>query len=179
MSKKNILENKNMKQIKYLFFLILLIFLISNCFSKDDEYSKYLGAEYYKLNELKAFKDFKCQQSRTVEGLYKSKFGLDHYKKDNINLIIFDEIVRYDKGKPIFKMLDILEIKDLKKDEEIDFTLCTLDKKTDNEIITIFKHDDKDVFKKIIIKAWRANRNIGKFEIINDIKEIECIETEY
>lgn len=154
--------------------LLLFSFLFNSSLGNDPKYSKYYGITYRSLNEIKEFSKFKDIGGALIgEKLPQTDFGISHYSKGPIDLIVFEKIITSAQGKVSFRLLDILEIRGLKKDQGIAYGTCRKDGKPDCEIIAIYKYEDSEYFKNVI-KAWRANRKTGQIEPA-DIQGVDCI----
>lgn len=102
-------------------------------------------------------------------------YGLDLVKADdNTFMIWFTKLYG-----PTQQVLDVLVLPDLKKDEVITTNYCRINGQEDAEVITIGLLD-REAYKtrfltsEKIQKAWRANRNLEVFEIIQPLGGIEC-----
>jgi len=99
---------------------------------------------------------------------FDTDFGISQYWSAEKLFLLFYKI---DDSKKI--LTDILEInkKDIKNRKITEY--CSTKNGFDSEIIAIVKDSDTEFHSKII-KAWRANRERGKFEKVSNRKITKC-----
>jgi len=156
------------------------IIIIEN--KNDDnnpKYSDLKGKVYRSLKEFEEMKDFEEAGGTVIESLDNIEYALSHYKNGSTHIIGFEEVIGYFDGKAKYKLIDILEIKNLDADQWIDCGSCRLNKKYDTELFTIYvpDHNDKEFHTKIV-KVWRANRKSGKIEPV-ETNGIDCENESY
>ncbi|MGH1394545.1 MAG: hypothetical protein ACRAVC_10995 [Trichormus sp.] len=102
------------------------------------------------------------------------EYAIAHVKKGNQEMLWFEVLVSRDnKGKPIFQVIDVLYLPKLNKSEQIGHGgSCLQNRVRDPEIVAIAKYQDAEYWRQIK-KAWRSNRQIGKFEEISP-RNIVC-----
>ena len=94
----------------------------------------------------------------------------------NKNFIIFKEFLQYDgNGNPIWRILDTINVRELKNNEILTSCDCQKDDKPDEEIIAIVIITDARFFIGKIAKAWRANTKTGRIEPIINLKGINWV----
>ena len=133
--------------------------------------------KFRNLNEIAAFKDFEEIESSVMDlGNDDYRYGFNYIKNDSISVLIFEEILDQDQKLKKFRILDTLEIRNLKEFELLIFGLCSQDEKFDGQIAAVVNSlDNKSENFDKIKRAWKANVVIHKFEEIKNIKGIKCI----
>ena len=149
--------------------------LITGCSSKELKLNDFIGKEYRTLNEFEYFKDFKEIGGNIISLPDNDDYCFSTYKKDSLLLVTYEITTKRIEGKAIFKLLDILEIKGLKSNQNVNHSTCRKDGEYDPEIIVIYEVEEPSVeICKNILKAWKANRKTGRIEAI-DITGLDCI----
>jgi hypothetical protein len=102
------------------------------------------------------------------------EYAIAHVKKGNQEMLWFEILVSIDsQGKPTFQVIDVLNLSKLNKSDQIGHNgSCLLKGVRDPEIVAIVKYQDSEYWRQIK-KAWRSNRNLGKFEEISP-RNIAC-----
>jgi hypothetical protein len=101
------------------------------------------------------------------------EYIIDHISGDNLQMLWFCKLTSRDtEGRPFLKILDILILPTIEKNEELLMGTCKYNEEMDPEIVAIVKFNESEV-KSDVIKAWRANRNSRKFEVI-PVTNITC-----
>ena len=164
------MEMKSLKALALLFPLILIF----SCNSKKSEYEKKIGQEYYSLRVFKPFINFQDVGGSYIIKKGSKPFTLSHYKSGDVSIIAFESIADESQRRTKYSLIDILEISDLKQNQQIAYGICRLNGEPDQEIFAIYEVSDWDVeFFTQIVKAWRANTKTGKIEEIST-KGIDC-----
>jgi hypothetical protein len=150
------------------------LIILTSCNTKKSEYRKIIGQEYYSLREFKPFINFQEVGGSFINRNESVAFTINHYQSGVINIIAFEKIADESQRRVKYSLLDILEISDLKQNQEIAYGNCRLNGKSDQEILAIYEASDQDVeYFTQILKAWRANTKTRKIEEIS-IKGIDC-----
>jgi hypothetical protein len=91
-------------------------------------------------------------------------FGISQIQKGSQRMLWL-EIISYDPdGKTQYRVLDVLDLPPLESNDDVT-TYCRVRGTIDAEIVTISVYENTELLTKIK-RAWRANRKIGKFEVI-------------
>lgn len=130
-----------------------------------------IGQDYSKIGSEIVFEDYSI---RHIGGYllpkdnFDTDFGIAECRSAEKRILLFYKI---DDSKKI--ITDILEInkKDVKDGKLTEY--CSTKNGFDSEIIAIVKNSDIE-FQSKIIKAWRANRESGKFEKVSKGKITKC-----
>lgn len=167
-----------MKNIHLILGMILILFFLVSCKNSDSKYKEAVGKEYRTLTDLESYKGFEELGGSMIESLNNIDYGFSHLKKDSIDLIAFEKILKQKTGKAKYLLIDILEIKGLKKNQYICYGQCRLNEKLDSEIIAVYDYEEDVEYYKNVVIAWRANRKNGHIESI-DLRGIDCINEGY
>jgi hypothetical protein len=146
------------------------------------EYRNLIGKEYIyqdftKFDELKGYKRV-YNKVIGKDGYSYGDYYIRTFGKNSKILIVLEKVVGKSNEENKYSLIDILEINELGKYQYVSEN-CRLNKKSDAEVIAVYKAEDLNVkYYSNILKAWRANEKTGKIEQI-DTKGIECINDEY
>jgi hypothetical protein len=103
------------------------------------------------------------------------RFAIEQFKNEDDDIIlVFVEFVQHDeKGRnPNRKILDTINIGKMKDIEFLTIGSCRLNAEQDCEIIAVVVFENKKYLHNIV-RAWRANTNTGRFEVV-DVEGIDC-----
>lgn len=130
-----------------------------------------IGQDYSKIGNEIVFEDYSIKHIGShllPKDNFDTDFGIAEYWSAEKRFLLFYEIA--DSKKIV---TDILEInkKDIKNRKLTEY--CSTKNGFDSEIIAIVKDNDTE-FHSNIIKAWRANRESGKFEKVSNRKISKC-----
>jgi hypothetical protein len=129
------------------------------------------------LEEIVYFNGYENSGGTMIDSINNKEYTLSHYKKEDMHLIVLEQIVRVDDQKVKYTALDMIEITGLIDNQYLSYGLCRKDEKFDSEIISVFIRGDEE-YHSGIIKSWRANRQTGSiYEIETD--SIDCINEGY
>lgn len=180
-----------------IYILVVIIFLLLiNCHKKGGEESeppkKQPGTESFISSLPDKIKDivgtefgpdsiplgFTEQTGYVMGYLEGDEYVIDHMSNDSLQLLWFCKLTGRDSvGRPFLKILDILMLPEIKQGEELLMGTCKSAEEFDPEIVAIVKFIESEV-KSEIIQAWRANRNLKKFEVI-PAKNVTCLNESY
>lgn len=155
-------------KIRYLF---LLMFIFA-CGSNNDRpaakiavqnVQDYIGLRYGQDNNLEGIV---YEGGNLLEPLNGVEYGVSNVLKDSLNLLWLEKLTHRDaEGKAYWEIRDVLVLPEMSEYEGLLISVCQLNGRTDPEIIAIgIFTEDENVVK--VRKAWRANRQIEKFEEI-------------
>ena len=148
-----------MKNVIYIF-----LFIISSCYSQQNDKKYWIG------QEIKNESGFLLEK-----GNFDTDFGIAFSHSHSKTFLLFFKI---ENTKKI--VIDIVKIdkKELQRNKLTEY--CYSKKGDDSEIIALVKDTNNDTeFYTKIKKAWRANREKGKFEKVNRRKIIKCSNESY
>jgi hypothetical protein len=94
----------------------------------------------------------------------------DVFQKGTTYVVLFS--IKEDTASQEFKIMDVLEIKNVTNAQQIKTALCRDNKNENVEIVALIKPGNTQYSK--ALKAWRFNRDKRRFEILS-IKGIDCI----
>ncbi|MEJ2048411.1 MAG: hypothetical protein P8Y60_00950 [Calditrichota bacterium] len=102
------------------------------------------------------------------------EYIIDHVSKANLQMLWFCKLTSRDtEGRPYLRILDILLLPRIEKNEELLMGTCKFNDEMDPEIVAIVKFSESEV-KSEVVQAWRASRNSKKFESI-PTASITCV----
>jgi len=133
--------------------------------------SSLIGQDYSKIGNDIVFEDYSIKHiggHLLPKDNFDTDFGIAEYWSAEKRFLLF-----YINNDPKKTITDIMEIdkKELKNRKLTQY--CSTKNGFDSEIIAIVKDSDTEFHSKII-KAWRANRESGKFEKVSNRKITKC-----
>lgn len=159
------------------FILILLSIVFMSCGNESTKKNdSIIGMEFQKFNQIKQLSNYiKISDTVVYENNFEPKHGILHLRDKTNNLIVLKSITLNSKNKNrIFKILDTLIIRNLDKPELITIGYCEINNNIDVNLISIVDKTDS-LHIQSIKKVWKANIISEKFEIVNDISRINCL----
>lgn len=155
-------------KIRYLF-LVLLIFA---CGAKTEKpapkiaitnIQDYIGLRYGQDSNLEGIV---YEGGNLLEPLNGVEYGVSNVLKDSLNLLWLEKLTHRDaEGKAFWEIRDVLVLPEMSEYEGLLISVCQLNNYPDPEIIAIgIFTEDENIVK--VRKAWRANRQLEKFEEI-------------
>jgi len=169
-----------MRQTTYIITTLVLTIILSGCNEFGNRQNPLYGKVFGNITDIPELKNFTSMggsvmdAGKTEKGDY--SFGIGSCRDNNDFIIcIFEEFLKAEeKGKVNYKILDTVNIGQIKETEYLTYCNCRQDTIWDSEIIALVLADhDKEYYNKII-KAWRADTKTGKIEIIKNLKGINC-----
>ncbi len=143
-----------------------------------------IGIIYRDPKEVAQFKNYRNMGGSVIEN-YKDtslnyEFGIAHFSDSVKNILTFERIIiESDNPQPKYKILDTINIDNIKENQYITFCKCRQDSIIDPQIIAlVIPEDDKEIYTKIL-RAWRADTKTGKIKLIRNTKRINCINESY
>jgi len=134
---------------------------------------------YRNLTDLKKYDGFE-QVSGQIIGDSNSGIALAYIKKDSINVLVLEEIIKTNSGKVNYSILDEVHLIFKNSDQSmVALTECNLLENTSDRLIfsLVENNENNDISDKIL-KAWLINLIEDKFEKIEPTK-IKCIDRWY
>ena len=102
------------------------------------------------------------------------EYGIAEMQKGRVRVLWFEYLTRRDdKGSPYWELKDALLIPRYPKSQILTYSFCWTNNQPDKEIVAIVDHQSGVEYFTRVRKAWRANRQTGKFEVI-PTKGIKC-----
>jgi len=161
---------------------LLLTFLVTIT-SITVSYSQYqstsltsvIGCTYRNIDELRPFKGYKEQEGVLLEPT-KNKYSISRISNGKNDIILLDKctnsntIVHY-------KILDILTVGAIHKNQDIIFSSCSIKDHRTDKLIALVKRVNSDKFK-TIYKAWVVNSKTNKIEQIS-VRNLSCINNDF
>lgn len=96
-------------------------------------------------------------------------YAISRVQQEQKQMLWLELIVPPDsQGRPTYKVLDVINLPSIQSSEELAGSAglqCLQNGARDPELIAIAKYDDANYWRQIK-RAWRANRNAGKFQEI-------------
>jgi hypothetical protein len=124
---------------------------------------KFLETDYNNMGGS-AISDVKVEPSFSI--------NLFQEKNSKKNLLLFNKTIGRDGVHAIFLVLDIVQIPMLQPSKRLMWGDCKLNGIHNSEILAVAKQEDiKEL--KTIFKAWRANKQSGKFEPMS-VENVSC-----
>lgn len=112
-------------------------------------------------------------------GLSDEEWGLESLSINDVHYLALEKLMsRNDMGEVLWKIYDLVRIPILSANEAVIPSGCMINNKIDDEVFVIALLDSESNFirfveNKNVLKAWRAERDIGKFLEI-DTANITC-----
>jgi hypothetical protein len=169
-----------MRQTIYIITTFILTIFLSGCNEFGDRQNPLYGKIFRNTSDIPELRNFTSMGGSVMEAGKTEKddyrFGVGSYRdKNDFIVCIFEEFLKAEeKGKVKYKILDTINIGQVKETEYLTYCNCRQDTIWDSEIIALVIADHDNEFYERIIKAWRANTKTGKIEIIKNLKGINC-----
>ena len=154
--------------------------ILSGCNEFGNRQNPLYGKVFRNINEIPELKDFTSMGGSVIDTGKTDKgdhrYGIGSYRdKNDFVICIFEEFLKAEeKGKVKYKILDTINIGQLKETEYFTYCNCRQDTIWDSEIIALVVADHDNEYYDRIIKAWRANTKTGKIEVIKEKSGINC-----
>ncbi len=154
---------------------------MSGCNDYGDRQNSLYGKIFRNIADIPELKNFTHIGSSVMDagkmenGDY--RFGVASYR-DNKDFVIciFEEFLESnEKGKVNYKILDTINIGQIKETEFLSFCNCRQDTIWDSEIIALVVADYNYEYFDRIIRAWRADTYTGKIKIVKNLTGINCV----
>lgn len=107
-------------------------------------------------------------------GRFKYGIGVYRGQSDAIVCVFKQYIDTLGKNELAFKILDTINVGQIDKAQYLSYCNCRKDTVLDQEIIALVVATGQKEYYNQIIKAWRANRKTGQFEVIKKTDGISC-----
>lgn len=169
-----------MRQTTYIITTFILTIILSSCNDFDNRQNPLYGKFFRQITEIPELRNFThmggsvMDAGKTENGDY--RYGIASFRDEKDFIIcVFEEFLEAtEKGKVNYKILDTINIGQIKETEYFTYCNCRQGTTWDSEIISLVVADHDNEYYDRIIKAWRANTKTGKIEIIKNLKGINC-----
>lgn len=103
-----------------------------------------------------------------------TEYGIAEVHRGRVKALWFERLIRRDeKGIPYWELKDVLVVPPYPKSQLLSYSFCLMNNLPDKEIVAIVDYQPDAEYFTRVRKAWRANRQTGKFEVI-PTKGIKC-----
>lgn len=166
-------------------FYVFGFLILMSCKNSSDEETVAMEEESVFEQSFKDHKEVafladyeKVSDTSMTGGGFEDLYKLTELKKGKTTLVLFKKINKDPGGNESYKIVDTLGVSNIGENQFLTIGYCTLEKKSDEEIIALIERSDS-LFSPRIYKAWRANISTEKFELINDLQKIRCLNEMY
>ncbi|WP_147420409.1 hypothetical protein [Sphingobacterium detergens] len=175
-----------MRYLTSILFALLAICSWSSFNTVQNQKNPLYGKIFREINEIPGLASYAhasgavIDASKSESGDY--RFAAGYYTSDKNGICILNELLddkENGKGQVKYKILDTINIRKLKANEQLSLCNCRIGNKFDSEIVAIsVVEEDKEYFNKTL-KAWRLNTKTGKIDPIQNTKTINCANEGY
>lgn len=164
---------------------LVLTIMLSGCNEFGNRQNPLYGKVYGNIAEIPELSNFTHMQGSLIDegntDNVEYRFGISSFGTENDFIIcVFDELLKpHEKGKANYKILDTINVGQIKETEYLSFCDCRQDTILDSEIIAIVLAEHHKEYYDQVTKAWRANTKTGKIEVIKNLKGINCYNDGY
>ncbi len=169
-------------KIVYIPALFFVAFLFSNLAMAQPgkyaapEFKKLIETEFTDENNIPELKGYQLHESTLLNSIDDpERLFLSVYAKGTGRVVIFSALT--DTVKYVFKILDVLSLKDVRGGLEFKSVTCRLNKIENSEIVALVKPVEKAYFTDIK-KAWICDWEKRTFRAI-PVKKIDCLNEGY
>jgi hypothetical protein len=138
---------------------------------------KIIGASYIYSDSIPGLKTWTFNQGSLLSAFDDPEIISATVYKKGTTLLVFISIGKEDAATdsqniPRMKVIDVMEIKNVARGQEIKTAVCRQNNKEDQWILALIKPAAVDYSK--ALKAWRFNRDKRKLQVIS-IKGVDCM----
>lgn len=169
---------------KKLILLLLFSALLFSCREKQQAEEKMVTQssifekEFSDYRELEVLADYeKVIDTSVYMDTPDETYRLLNLRKNGSYLVLFYKVAGRDEQEihpTSYRALDTLLVKDLKNNERVTVGYCKHEDYYEGEILALVKGTDKTEVMETV-KAWRANPESEKIELLEDHEGLECI----
>ncbi len=158
------------------FILLMLVISLRPAFSQkasdyETERQKLVGLSYDQNDFPAGYEDL---GGHLIEKGPDMKYAVTHVNKEGMRFLWLEKVHSGSReGTVSYEIKDILLLPEIRQGKMLVQGTCLIRGEDDPEIIAIVK-DDKKIYLRNIVKAWRANSLKGIFEALNT-DNIVCI----
>ena len=129
-------------------------------------------SDYKNVDLLKDYK--KISDTAYPKSGFENTHRITQLEKNGTRLILFAKVkIAQDEYKETYNVIDTLKINNLSKNQKVTIGYCEAENSLMEEIIAIVEKTDRDTIQKIV-KAWKANDENNKIEIIENSEISFC-----
>jgi hypothetical protein len=122
--------------------------------------------------DMAGLKEWEALGGSVINGLDEPElFLVDIFRRGTTRLIVFT--VQEDTAVQEYKIIDVVEIKNVLTTQEIKTGVCRLGKKENSFIVALVK--PRNIQYNKAIKAWRLNRDKRRVEIVS-AATVDCLQ---
>jgi len=163
-----------MKSIVYIVFFFMCALQVK---AQPGKYAgtmkKLIGITYSDSRNISALKGWQFREGSVVNPLDDPEMiTVDVFNKGTTWTAFFS--VKEDTAIDKYKIMDVVEVKNVLKGWILKTTFCRQHKNENAEIVALVKESSTLEYLKPAKKAWRFNRDKRRFEILN-VKGIDCL----
>ena len=158
---------------KILLFKILFLICLFALAQNPTNFNLAIGKTFRKINDLDVFKNYIENEGVVISELKEQKKGFASIANGNHTMVLLTQYT--EQGN---KILAILDIGNIAKNERIILRECRTNMKKDNFIIAVLKPILSKAYFTNIRKAWRLDSKNNRFNPIS-VKSIDCLNEEF
>ena len=175
-----------MRYLTSVLFAVLAICSWSSFSTIQNQKNPLYGKIFREINEIPGLGSYGhasgavIDAGKSASGDY--RFAAGYYTNDKNGICILNELLddkENGKGQVKYKILDTINIRKLKSNEQLSLCNCRLGNKVDSEIVAISVVEENKEYFDQIVKAWRLNTRTGKISPIQNTKTINCVNEGY
>lgn len=175
-----------MRYLTSIFFASLAICSWSSFSNSPDQKNPLYGKIFRDIKEIPALANYTHLSGSVIDANKSSngdyRFAADYYTGDKNGICLLEELVpdtEKGKGQVKYKILDTINFRKLKPNEELSLCNCRVGEKRDSEIVAVSVIDESKEYFDKIVKAWRLDTKTGKIIPLKNSKEISCANEGY
>ncbi|WP_422359840.1 hypothetical protein [Reichenbachiella sp.] len=154
---------------KQIYFTLFLSFLTTFLFAQNQKLNNLLNTNYNARELPPELTDY----NKIGGGIIQKDYGIHQFRKENIQLLLLEQITNDGQNNITNYILDYLEIEMNNSDDYIAYQLCRYEGWTNDLIVAKVMREDKEYFN-TVFQAWQINMKTLKFEKI-EVDKIDCM----
>jgi len=159
--------------------IVLVVTILSGCGGIGNKDNPMFGKVFREPSELPEFKGYEEFAGQVIDEIKDGngdyKLAISILQKGNKYILILEEILTPDEnGKVKYKILDTVNVGNVKTDQFVTYNNCKQGADFDNQLIVLVSMGDEDKEDYPVLKAWRADSKTGKINPVTDLKAISC-----
>lgn len=104
----------------------------------------------------------------------KKEYGISEVHKGRVKALWFEYMTHRDQGGvPYWELKDVLVVPPHSSKQVLAYATCLIGNRPDKEIVAVVDYQPNEQYFTRVRRAWRANRQTEKFEVI-PTKKIKC-----
>ncbi|HKO82919.1 MAG TPA: hypothetical protein VJU78_21075 [Chitinophagaceae bacterium] len=161
-------------------FFLMLLFSTGSLAQKGQysgpEFKKLINTDFTDEKDIPGLRGYQLHESTLLNRLDDpERLFLSVYTKGTGRIMLFTVLT--DTVKYVFKIADVLELKNVKAGLEFKSVTCRQNKKENAEIVALVNPVEKKYFTDVK-KAWICDRNKRRFRAI-PVKGVDCLNEGY